>query len=303
MVRWMSHVALALLLWCAGSNGAEAAILINEVLADPAGDANGDGSVHSTRDEFVELVNTEADPLSLAHWSLSDLTQVRPIFAETASIPGRGFFVVFGGGSPQGFTDASVASSGGLGLNNTGDTITLRDGSSLLVDTFTYGNEGGHDVSLTRSPDATGGFSLHSAVSAQTFSPGTTTEGLAHLPAPPSAPVDPGPPPVEPTPPPIDQEPPAPGDPTEPPDSGGNPPPDPSGGPINPEPPVAEPEPPVTDPLPPDQSEPPVIEPPPIEEPSVPPDTDNHPVVPEPSSFMLWSIGMLGVPLVRRRRT
>ena len=73
MKRWAVGVAVFVI--GVGGNWppeAAAAILINEVLADPAGDANGDGSVHATRDEFVELVNTDAADVSLASWTLSD---------------------------------------------------------------------------------------------------------------------------------------------------------------------------------------------------------------------------------------
>ena len=179
-IWWMGVVCMAVL---AGSmSSAEAVILINEVLADPAGDANRDGEIHSTRDEFVELVNTDALVLSLARWSLSDATQVRHFFSDTASIPAYSFFVVFGGGAPQGFANVAIASRGSLGLNNGGDTVTLQDASAHPIDTFTYGAEGGVDVSLTRSPDATGPFVQHSRVSGATFSPGTTTKGLTTLP-------------------------------------------------------------------------------------------------------------------------
>lgn len=175
---------------------AGAVILINEVLADPAGDANQDGNVHTTRDEFVELVNDGFDPVSLANWTLSDSVQVRHLFGGAASISGRSFFVVFGGGAPQGFANATIASAGSLGLNNTGDTITLHDAAAALEDSFTYGNEGGQDVSLTRSPDGTGAFLAHSDVNGRRFSPGVSVDGLASLPG-----AAPGPMPVEPEPP------------------------------------------------------------------------------------------------------
>jgi len=106
------------------------------------------------------------------------------VFSDGAAIPSYGFFVVFGGSAPQGFTDAAVASSGSLGLNNTGDTVTLWDVDTFLIDTFSYGSEGGQDASLTRSPDATGPFVLHSAVNGAAFSPGATVDGLAFLPGP-----------------------------------------------------------------------------------------------------------------------
>ena len=138
-------------IWCAGllvlgaigwePRSAEAVILINEVLADPSalfGDANGDGVISTTQDEFVELVNTGSNPVSLASWTLSDLTGIRHTFSLASSIPSFGFFVVFGGGSPSGFPDVAVASAGTLGLNNTGDTITLRDATSSIIDIFCF---------------------------------------------------------------------------------------------------------------------------------------------------------------------
>ena len=180
--RWLGLVVW--LVWFAAQPRAEAVILINEVLADPpaaGGDANGDGLISSTQDEFVELVNTGTGSVSLAGWTLSDAVQVRHVFSSSASIPASGFFVLFGGGSPQGFANAAVASSGSLSLNNAGDTVTVRDANALLVDAFTYGAEGGMDVSLTRSPDATGLFVKHSAVNTARFSPGATVDGLASL--------------------------------------------------------------------------------------------------------------------------
>ena len=148
---------------------AEAVVVINEVLADPPagiGDANGDGIVSATQDEFVELLNSGPDGVSLDGWKLSDAVQVRRIFSSGDLIPSYGFFVVFGG----------------LSLNNGGDTVTLRDAGAGLVDTMTYGAEGGQDASLTRWPDGAGPFTLHTSVSSAPFSPGRTVDGRSSLP-------------------------------------------------------------------------------------------------------------------------
>lgn len=184
----MNTVAIVVLMafgWWAAPPAAHAMIIMNEVLADPpaiGGDANRDGSIHSTQDEFVELVNTDPSAVSLADWSVSDAISVRHIFASTSMIPGFGFFVVFGGGTPQGFADVAIASSGTLSLNNAGDTLTLRNAAGQVIDLFTYGPEGGMDVSLTRFPDAAGPVVKHTTVSAQPFSPGTTVQGDPTLP-------------------------------------------------------------------------------------------------------------------------
>ena len=178
-------VLMSVAAWWVRPSSAGATILINEILADPPavlGDANRDGVVSMTQDEFVELVNTSAATVSLASWKLSDAVQVRHVFSATASIPGYGFYAVFGGGSPHGFAQAAVASSGGLSLNNGGDTVTLRDASSIIIDMMTYGAEGGANVSLTRFPDGAGHFLKHNSVSAHPFSPGSTVDGLTELP-------------------------------------------------------------------------------------------------------------------------
>lgn len=183
----MNKVAIVVLMafgWWAAPQAAHALIIINEVLADPpsiGGDANQDGSIHSAQDEFVELVNTDLSEVSLADWSVSDTIGMRHTFASTSVIPGFGFFVVFGGGAPQGFPHVAVASSGTLSLNNSGDTITLRDAAGQVIEVFGYGPEGGMDVSLTRFPDGAGIFVKHSTASRASFSPGTTVEGRSSL--------------------------------------------------------------------------------------------------------------------------
>ena len=86
---------------------AEAAIAIDEVLADPPsgskGDANQDGVRQSYADEFIELVNTGADIISLAGWHLGD-DDAASLFAfpdPTRLTPG-GRLLLFGGGTPSG---------------------------------------------------------------------------------------------------------------------------------------------------------------------------------------------------------
>lgn len=185
MRKWIWLVsATAWTIGLSWQGGAHAAILINEVLADPStvsGDANGDGIVQTSQDEFIELVNTTTTSVSLAGWSLSDLVGLRHTFSASSAIPGLGFFVVFGGGSPQGILHVAVASSGGLSLNNSGDTVTLRDGQMVSIDAFAYGAEGGMDVSLTRAPDAVGSFVKHTSVAGTPFSPGSTFDSRTTL--------------------------------------------------------------------------------------------------------------------------
>ncbi len=161
---WVVFGAVVSCLTCA-----EAAIVINEILADPAGDADGDGAINALKDEFVELANTGAAAESLSNWTLADAIQVRHTFDASANIPGYGFLTVFGG----------------LSLNNAGDSVILKDGGQNLVDAYTFGPEGGKDVALTRSPDGVGAFIAHPAFGNVFFSPGKTFDGVSYLPLPP----------------------------------------------------------------------------------------------------------------------
>lgn len=162
------------------------AVVIHEIHADPhpsAGDANGDGSISSTQDEFVELANTTWEEVDISGWTLSDGVGVRHVFAAGTVVPPREAVVVFSGGAPSGaFGNAGAsglvftASTGSLGLNNTGDTLTLADASSATVQVVSFGSEGGKDESLTRSPDLTNApLVAHTGVSATgaRWSPGT----------------------------------------------------------------------------------------------------------------------------------
>jgi predicted extracellular nuclease len=147
-----------------GSNfsGCPSPWVINEIHADPAsgsaGDANGDGTRDFTDDEFVEIVNNSGADFDISGWTLADGFSVRHTF-PTGSVVLKGCsVVVFGGGTPTGgFGNSLVqtASSGALGLNNGGDSITLNDGSSDVT-VAGYGSEGGNNQSLTLDPDVFG---------------------------------------------------------------------------------------------------------------------------------------------------
>ena len=173
-----------------------ATLTINEYLADPAGsgsgdlegDANGDGIRSSADDEFVEIVNYGAVPLDVGLFTISDSTQIRFTIPAGKVIPPGESAVVFGGGSPTGaFGNATAnglvftAGAGGLSLNNGGDTITLRDTLSAIVTSLSFGSsEGGANQSITRSPDTTGSFTMHSTAAGSggsLFSPGARVNG------------------------------------------------------------------------------------------------------------------------------
>jgi len=168
-------------------------LVINEYLADPpdtlAGDANQDGTRSSSSDEFIELLNRSSEPFDISGYKLLDSDAVRHLFAAGTIVPPFEAAVVFGGGSPSGpFGNATEnhlvfkASTGGLSLNNGGDTITLQDAQGRIVQQIKFGAvEGGAGQSLNRDPDGDGStFAPHAIVAAdgrRLFSPGVRADG------------------------------------------------------------------------------------------------------------------------------
>ncbi|MEO0871723.1 MAG: lamin tail domain-containing protein, partial [Pseudomonadota bacterium] len=184
---------------------ANQAIVINEVLFDPAsgtdGDANGDGTRDFAQDEFIEIVNTGSSGIDISGWTLSDDDGGDFAFPAGTILASGQAAVLFGGGTPPGnvgdgqpnpnlggalvfVDDGSI----GSGLSNSGDVIELRDGGGALVNSVGYGNAGavvgGSDQSVTRDPDGTGNFIDHSTATGSggaLFSAGTQVDGSAFV--------------------------------------------------------------------------------------------------------------------------
>jgi hypothetical protein len=165
-----------------------APLQINEIHADPdplKGDSNGDGEVDSDDDEFLELVNLSGDELILDGWEIYDSVRLRYTFPAGTVLKAGCGLLVFGGGSPTGeFGGSLVFTAGSLGLNNSGDQLVVKNLLGEQITSCSYGEEGGEDQSLTRSPDLTGELPLvlHSLVieaHGALFSPGWRADGTA----------------------------------------------------------------------------------------------------------------------------
>jgi hypothetical protein len=173
-------------------------LIINEVLYDPAGttptelegDANGDGVRDTFDDEFIEFYNLSSSILDVSGYEIFDTNGLsnsvpRHIVPAGTVIPANGTFVVFGGGDITlgdfGNSIVQTASSGQLNLTNGGDVITVKDNNGnvvLVFDDVSTGLDFGNNQSITRSPDVTGNFVLHTTANgALDFSPGKTTGG------------------------------------------------------------------------------------------------------------------------------
>jgi len=162
-----------------------AAVLINEFLADPPkgleGDANNDGVSSTSNDEFIEIVNFGTSKTDISQWSIKDKVAVRHVFESGTILEPYECIVVFGGGTPTGFeVKVNVASTGSLGLNNSGDNIALYDFNGGIKDSVIYNSEGNRNQSLTRYPDGEEEFVLHAEISETEdliYSPGKKADG------------------------------------------------------------------------------------------------------------------------------
>ena len=134
--------------------------ILNEVFASPkteGGDANGDGVASSGDDEFVEIVNTTNKVVDLTGWQIADTYMTRFAFPGGTKLDPGQAVLVFGGGEQTAFSsfgNVGVFVSGNkLGLNNSGDRVTLTDKMDTVVDEMSYGSEGGKGVSIVRATD------------------------------------------------------------------------------------------------------------------------------------------------------
>jgi len=156
-------------------------IVINEVLADPGhDDANGDGVPVWHQDEFVELLLTADGPRDLDGLQLMVNDQLRLRLGPTC-LPSRTALVIFGGGKPTlspRLGAIAITSDKSLRLPNFGASVTISS-SGKVFDRMVYGAEADDETSLTRSPDGTGDFVLHTDVSTdKSFSPGACLNGF-----------------------------------------------------------------------------------------------------------------------------
>lgn len=162
-------------------------IVINEIFADPMegiGDANGDGVVNTTSDQFVEMVNNEREAVDLSGWTLSDDFGTRFTFPNGTVLQPGTAAVVFGGGNPAGnFGGSPVFTAGNLGIDKSGDMLLLRDSKGIIVEQVEYISGANEGESLARSEEVTGALNRrHSDVSPnrnRLYSPGIRADGTS----------------------------------------------------------------------------------------------------------------------------
>lgn len=137
-----------------------AQVRLNEILGDPGTDWNGDGTVDSKLDEWVEIVNTGTTPVDLSRYRISDASAGESFRFALAGTLAPGEIRVYYGSDVVAWQAANGVAQFGLSLNNAGDTVTLYEvnGADISVaDARQYTTaEIADDRSLGRMPGGTG---------------------------------------------------------------------------------------------------------------------------------------------------
>lgn len=119
---------LAALAWVLPAPAARAeldpGIIINEVLADPATDWNGDGTVDAKNDEWIEIRNIATVPINLSDYWLRDSTGESPDF-RLSGVADPGEHIVYFGSDAVAWQAANGIAQNGFALNNGGDLVQL----------------------------------------------------------------------------------------------------------------------------------------------------------------------------------
>lgn len=190
-MRFVSTL-LAALVCCAALSPipahASAPLRLNEFLAGPARDWDGNGAFSSRDDEWVEIVNTGAAALDLSPFLITDGDSI-PRLALSGTLA-AGAVMVFYGSQSSDWERAHGFPVFGFSLGNSGDKVMLwqvAGTDTSLVDSYTYtSHESASDRSVGRVPDGTGAWTLFDALDPYTGSIAPVGTGCAPTPGAPN---------------------------------------------------------------------------------------------------------------------
>jgi len=155
-LRLLAAAALVAGLHSAG----QAAPCLNEIMADPASDWDGDGNYEYRNDEWIELYNPGPGHVNLEEYALSDDEGLWTYGWAVGEVLAVGEAVVVYGSQSLAWQEAHGESQYGFRLGNDGDTVLLwqvAGGDSILVDSHVFNTyEAEDDRSTGRNPDGIG---------------------------------------------------------------------------------------------------------------------------------------------------
>ena len=185
-MKYVAFFLLSLLVVVSLAPASVAQIRLNEILADPGIDWNGDGNVDSKLDEWVEIVNTGTSQVDLSKFRISDASAATDFRFALSGMIGPGEVRVYFGSDVVAWQAANGVGQLGLSLNNAGDTVFLYavNGTDITVDdTRTYAAaEVLDDRSTGRLPQGTGGWVIFDALNPYTGAQPPTPSGCAPSP-------------------------------------------------------------------------------------------------------------------------
>src|SRR5512140_2562702 len=137
-MRKILLLVVPLLVLAAGPAPGTCGPLLNEVLADPARDWDGDGTSSYRDDEWIEVYNPGPGSLDLTGYYIADETGGF-VYGFNDTLAAGAVLVVYGSQAVA-WESANGESATGLRLGNDGDTVQLLqrvDNSTITVDSYT----------------------------------------------------------------------------------------------------------------------------------------------------------------------
>ncbi len=168
---------------------AGAGLCVNEIMADPASDWDGDGTYNYRDDEWVEVYNAGPGHVELSEYLLSDETGLWTFGFEPGDVLSVGEARVIYGSESVAWQQSHGHSSYGFKMSNDGDTVILwqvAGSDTLLADSHTFNTyEADDDRSTGRNPDGIGDWEIFDALNpygGSTPPPGNGLEPTPGLP-------------------------------------------------------------------------------------------------------------------------
>ena len=123
-------------------------VFINELMPSPNNvDWDLDGS-STSGDEWIELYNKGNVTINLTGWMLNDSSGKTFIIPSNATpiLAANDFFVIYKNKKSNTYATQ-------IELNNNGDTLSLYDNNSMLIDSMSYASNPGNDLAFGRTTD------------------------------------------------------------------------------------------------------------------------------------------------------
>jgi hypothetical protein len=160
MMKYVAFFFSCVLMLATLAPQGSAQVRLNEILGDPATDWNGDGTIDSKLDEWIEVINIGSSSVDLSRYRISDASAGEDFrFALTGTLaPGE--VRVYFGSDVVTWQSANGVGQFGFSLNNSGDTVSLYEvnGDDISV-AVSYGYETAEvadDRAVGRMPMGTG---------------------------------------------------------------------------------------------------------------------------------------------------